>query len=318
MTVQIHTWESSLLSLAQEARHSQLISPAHSVKNRALLKQAHIHCRDVTATHSRSFYLASALLPPDKRQAVRALYAFCRTTDDLVDQPGGDPQAALAAWQRRVLSPHPPADDWVAVAWADTRTRYEIPPGYSVQLLNGVARDLAQQRYQTFDDLTTYAYGVASTVGLMSMHIVGFAHPEAVPYAIKLGVALQLTNILRDVGEDWQTGRVYLPQDELAAFGLSESDLARGQVDERWRSFMKFQIARNRQLYTEARPGIALLDRDGRLAIAAAADFYQAILADIEAHNYDVFQHRAHVSGWGKLSHLPRLWWQANFGHWRR
>ena len=144
--------------------------------------------------------------------------------------------------------------------------------------IDGVARDLDQARYATFDDLTAYAYGVASTVGLMSMRIIGYRSAAAIPYAIKLGVALQLTNILRDVGEDWRAGRVYLPADELAAFGLSEEDVARGQVDDRWRDFMRFQIERNRRLYAEAWPGIELLNEDGRFAIAAAGDLYRRIL----------------------------------------
>jgi 15-cis-phytoene synthase len=310
MTLQMHTWESSLLSLAQEDWSPAMALATEAVKDQALLAQAYEHCRRLTAAHSRSFYLASGLLPPPKRQAARALYAFCRTADDLVDRPNGDPQAALLAWQRRVLSPHPPIHNLVAVAWADTRTRYHIPPSYSKQLLAGVGRDITQHRYQTFADLTTYAYGVASTVGLMSMHIVGFTSPQALPYAIKLGVALQLTNILRDVGEDWRAGRVYLPQDELAAFGLTEADLAAGRVDNRWRAFMQFQISRDRQLYTEAWPGIGLLNQDGRLAIAAAAALYQAILADIEAHDYDVFRRRAYVGAWDKLRQLVVLWWQ--------
>jgi phytoene synthase len=140
------------------------------------------------------------------------------------------------------------------------------------------------------------------------MHITGFTGPQAVPYAIKLGVALQLTNILRDVGEDWRMGRLYLPLEELEFFGLSEADVAKGQIDERWREFMRFQIGRNRRLYEEAWPGIYMLHPDGRLAIAAAAEFYAAILDDIEAHDYDVFTRRAHLSAGGKLLHLPGLW----------
>lgn len=142
------------------------------------------------------------------------------------------------------------------------------------------------------------------------MHIIGFSGAEAVPYAVKLGVALQITNILRDVGEDWRAGRVYLPLDELAAYGLTESDLAAGRVDGRWRAFMRFQIDRNRRLYAEAWPGIALLGKDGRLAVAAAGELYRAILDDIEAHDYDVFNRRAHVSAWGKLCRLPGIWWR--------
>jgi phytoene synthase len=170
---------------------------------------------------------------------------------------------------------------------------------------------LRQSRYDTFEDLTTYCYGVASTVGLMSMHITGFNSSAAIPFAVKSGVALQLTNILRDVGEDFRAGRVYLPQEELADFGLTEDYLAAGQIDNRWRAFMRFQIDRTRRLYAESQPGVALLHPDGRLAIAAAAGLYSAILDDIEAHDYDVFTRRAHVSGWGKLRRLPGLWWQS-------
>ena len=142
----------------------------------------------------------------------------------------------------------------------------------------------------------------------MAMHIVGFSTVEAVPYAVKLGVALQLTNILRDVGEDWRAGRIYLPQEELEAFGLGEADLQAGRVDDRWRRFMRFQIERNRRLYREAWPGISMLSRDARPAIAAAAGLYRAILEDIERHDMDVFNRRAHLSGWEKLRRLPGTW----------
>lgn len=313
MSLQIHTWEQSLLSLAHEARHS---IPSHSPtkRNETVLRQAYAHCEAITAQHSRSFHLASSLLPADKRRAARALYAFCRTSDDLVDQPQGDVGARLNQWRQRMALAEPPAEDWLALAWADTRARYHIPHRYAEQLIDGVARDLYQTRYDTFDELAGYAYGVASTVGLMSMHIIGFAGPAAIPYAIKLGVALQTTNILRDVGQDWQMGRVYLPQQELAAFELTEADIAVGRVDARWRAFMQFQIERNRRLYAEAWPGIALLNRDGRFAIAAAAGLYQALLDDIEKHDYDVFHRRAHVSGWEKLSRLPGIWWASKKG----
>jgi phytoene synthase len=268
MAVQIHTWENSLMSLAQEAWQSRP-TVLQTVGDETLLKEAYTHSENITAIHSKSFYLASRLLPAEKRRAARALYAFCRTADDLVDDPGDDdPQAALDKWRRSTFSAHPPANDLVAVAWADTRARYEIPQGYGEQLLAGVSRDLEQTRYETFEDLVTYAYGVASTVGLMSMHIIGFTHPDAVAYAIKLGVALQITNILRDVAEDWQRGRVYLPQEEMNSFGITEDDLDKGVVTDRWRTFMKFQIERARQLYQEAWPGIALLDNDGRFAAA--------------------------------------------------
>jgi phytoene synthase len=305
------TWEHHLLLRAYEAWQPAAIpaeSPAH---DRALLDDAYACCDAITAEHSHSFYLATRLLPPDKRRSVRALYAFCRVSDNLVDCPGANVAAQLAAWRARALSSEPPPDDRVAIAWADTRRRYRIPLRYAEQLIEGVACDLHYNRYRTFDDLAAYAYGVASTVGLMSMYIIGFTDMRAIRYAIKLGVALQITNILRDVGEDWRAGRVYLPQEELAAFNLSEADLAAGQVDDRWRDFMRFQIERNRRLYGEAWRGIAMLNRDGRFAIAAAGDLYRAILSEIEANDYDVFNCRAHVGTWDKLRRLPRIWWDS-------
>ena len=312
-------WEAPLLDWAYSALDSK--RPAVRVRaDRDALAASYAFCREMTRFHSRTFFIASGLLPPVKRRAVRALYAFCRVTDDLVDREVGedssgwlfteidDRRPALEAWRSLTLDSHPPLDEPVALAWADTRAHYHIPVGYAEQLIEGVARDVDQFRYETFDDLAAYAYGVASTVGLMAMHIIGFASDQALPYAVKLGVALQMTNILRDVGEDWQAGRLYLPQEELAAFGLSEADFEHGQVDDRWRAFMNFQITRTRRLYDEAEPGIAMLNADGRFAIAAAADLYRAILTDIEAHDYDVFSRRAHVGAVGKLARLPRIW----------
>lgn len=307
-------WERPLLDLAHP--HDVGATAAHHTDHgraeEQLLADAYAHCEVVTRANSRSFYLSSQLLAPRERAAVRALYAFCRTTDDIVDNnPTGNVSARLHQWRERALSAHPPQDDPVALAWADARLHYHVPRRYAEQLIDGVARDMSQTRYETFDDLATYCYSVASTVGLMSMHIIGFQSHDAVPYAIKLGVALQLTNILRDVGEDWRRGRFYLPTEELADFGLTEADVARGVVDDRWRAFMRFQIERTHHIYEEAWPGIAMLAPQGRLATAAAAVFYRAILDDIEAHDYDNFGRRAHVTQWGKVRMMPRLWWQV-------
>ncbi|MCD6519240.1 MAG: phytoene/squalene synthase family protein [Anaerolineae bacterium] len=229
--------------------------------------------------------------------------------------PSKRPRDQLENWRKIVRSFSPPHGDPVALAWVDTMLRYRIPVGYAEQLIDGVAQDLRISSYRTFEELAAYCYGVASTVGLMPMHIIGFSGEEAIPYAVKLGVALQLTNILRDVGEDWRMGRLYLPREELAAYGLCERDVAEGRADQRWRRFMRFQIARNRQLYREAWPGIAFLHPEERFAIAAAAKLYMAILDDIEAHGGDVFHRRAHLSAWGKFRRLPGIWWQVKRMH---
>ncbi|UCG25025.1 MAG: squalene/phytoene synthase family protein [Chloroflexota bacterium] len=307
-------WENRLLNLANEAWQS--ITPVRRPPevDAALLERAYRHSASLTALHSRSFYMASALLETPARRAIRALYAFCRTADDIVDESGANAAALLHSWRERAFKSHPSESDLVALAWADTRARHQVPKRYAEQLLDGVAHDLNQVRYRTFDELATYCYGVASTVGLMSMHIIGYESQRAIRYAVKLGVALQLTNILRDVAEDWRRDRLYLPQEELEAFGLEEHDLAAGRVDDRWREFMRFQIARARTIYDEAWPGIRLLAPKGRLAVSAAAVFYRAILDDIEAHDYDVFTRRAYVGTWGKVSRLPSIWWQTKRG----
>ncbi|MCC6617115.1 MAG: squalene/phytoene synthase family protein [Anaerolineae bacterium] len=313
VSLQPHPWETTLLDWAYAPLAA---SPcARMLKADAqVLRAAYAVCDDITRESSRTFFLASGLLPPDKRHAARALYAFCRVTDNLVDAPDtsvAERQAALDRWRALALDHNPPHDAPVALAWADTRARFHIPAGYAEQLIDGVAQDLDKTRYDSFEELAAYAYGVASTVGLMAMHIIGFTGEQAIPYAIKLGVALQVTNILRDVGEDWANGRLYLPLEELQAFGLSEANIASGRVCNRWRAFIRSQIARTNALYEEALPGIAHLNPDGRFAITAAAQLYRAIMDDIERRDYDVFRGRARIGALGKLSRLPGIWWRS-------
>lgn len=316
MSVDSVSWEESLISRAHHALDSRTPVVPVSVEQ-LLLSRAYAHCTGITKQHSKTFYTASNLLPPRERQAARALYAFCRVSDDLVDRGGGDRLRKLNQWRQASLSNHPNPDNLVALAWADTRAQFHIPPQYAEQLLDGVALDLTKSRFATFEELAHYCYGVASTVGLMTMHIVGYEADEAIPYAIKLGVALQLTNILRDIGEDWQNGRFYLPLDELAAFELTEADIADGHVNHRWRAFMRFQIRRARRLYAEALPGVMMLGKNGRFAIAAAAELYRAILDDIQANDYNVFTYRAHTTGREKLALLPGIWWRTKSNGYR-
>jgi len=221
----------------------------------------------------------------------------------------------LADWRANTVNSDTSLDDFVAIAWDHSSRHFCIPWRYAEQLIDGVAADLNKTRYNSFTDLASYCYGVACTVGLMSMHIVGFNSDEAILYAIRLGVALQLTNILRDVGEDWKLGRIYLPQDELSAFGIQELDIEKGEVNDNWREFMHCQIDRVRNLYQSALPGISLLDPDGRFAIGAAAELYQAILTGIEKNDYDVFNKRASVGKIEKLRRLPGIWWRTRNGY---
>lgn len=314
--IQARPWEIQLLHTAQEALQTQ--RRRYDVQaNREQLASAYRVCAKITHDNSRTFFMASSLLPPEKRRGARALYAFCRITDDIVDDPQASldqRQQKLNVWRAELLAEHPPVHAHVCLAWADTQAHFHIPHGITTQLIDGCERDIAQTRYQTFAELAEYSYGVASTVGLMAMHIIGFSGEEALPYAVRLGVALQLTNILRDVAEDWRNGRIYLPAEELHAFNLSEDDIARGVVTDDWRAFMRFQIERAHHLYQDSLQGIAMLDRDGRFAIAAAAELYRAILTDIEARDYDVFSNRAHLSTVGKVRRLPRIWWRSRTG----
>jgi 15-cis-phytoene synthase len=301
-------WENQLLALAGNVPQPHTRPFFSYWAGDVSLRKAYKQAEKITAQHSKSFYFASGLLPEEKRSAVRALYAFCRTVDDIVDESSEVARDSRLDYWRGMMDTASFADhDLVATAWADTLTRYHIPRHYALQLIDGVTRDLSQVRYQTFEELATYCYGVASTVGLMSMYIVGFTDNKAVPYAIKLGVALQMTNILRDVGEDYRNGRLYLPREELAFYGIQELDIAEGRLTDHWRQFMKFQIERTRQLYEDSWAGVKMLEREGQLAIGAASVFYQGILDEIEKNDYDVFTQRASLSAWDKVSRLPAL-----------
>jgi 15-cis-phytoene synthase len=315
MTIYAQNWENTLLAWALEPLLEQV---HHAIPaSNPLLEKAYEHCKHITRHYSRTFYMASSLLSAEKRRAVHALYAICRITDDIIDHAEAidkDPLATLEDWYQRLDHQKPSIYHPVILAWADVKARYNIPQSYVRQLVDGVALDMQDTVYQSFDELAEYSYKVASTVGLMAMHIIGYENEKAIPYAVKLGVALQMTNILRDVGEDWRNGRVYLPQDELNRYGLTHETLEKGKVTNNWRAFMRFQIARNRELYEESLPGIRYLSSDGRFAIMAAAELYQAILTDIEAHDYDVFTRRARVSTMGKIAQLPSIWWRSRYG----
>ena len=315
MSELIYPWEKTLNDLAFDAIYRSK-NESYSIKaNKQKIDLAYNRCTEITREHSKTFFMASSLLPGIKREAARALYAFCRVTDDLVDCGNHDLMAALEIWRNQNHHSHEEQKDEVTLAWVDTRKRFNIPKLYGEQLIQGVAQDLTKTRYEYFDELAEYCYGVASTVGLMAMFIIGYKNESAFPYAIRLGVSLQLTNILRDIGEDWQRGRLYLPKDEMEQFEITENDIDSGIVTDKWRNFMQFQIERNRCLYKESLPGIALLNKDGRFAIGAAGELYQAILKEIEINDYDVFSKRAFVRPFQKIKMLPSIWYRSTKNH---
>lgn len=276
------------------------------------------YCEQVTRAHARTFSLASRLLPAEKRRAAYALYAFCRIADDLVDRADHDNVDVLArqlddyeAQLHAAMAGEPSSAIFRELAWVSRR--FAVPVEPLVELLHGVRRDLAHRDYATWAELEEYCQGVASSVGEMCTHVFGVpGGPEvrrvAVRYARTLGVAMQLTNILRDVGEDARRGRCYLPLEDLAQFGLSSADVLTGRAlsaDPRWRDLMAMQVERARALYAAAAPGIGLLARDAQRCAAACATGYAGILNAIEACGYDTIRTRARV---GRLARVGILW----------
>jgi phytoene synthase len=262
------------------------------------LDECYRHCRDVTCSNSKTFYLSSLFLAPEKRRAVWAVYAFCRTADDIVDQvtPASERLAAIDCWERALLAAYNgrPADR-IMVALYDAVGRFDIPLQPALDLLRGARLDITVRRYATYDALREYCYLVASTVGLLTSPILGYTAAAALDYGVALGRAMQMTNILRDVGEDARMGRIYLPLDEMQQFGYTESSLFEEVVDDAFVALMKFQIERVRRLYAEAEPGITLLAPESCYTVRLALTLYRQILRSIEDNRFDVYSKRAYV-----------------------
>lgn len=296
-------------------------------KNLVSVAEAYELCRQVTAEYAKTFYLGTLLMPKEKSQAIWAIYAWCRLTDELVDGAKAKytTKETLAEWEQQLESvflgePFSNTD----VALVDTIERYPMDIQPFRDMIAGQRMDLSCNRYQTFEDLKLYCYRVAGTVGLMSNAVLGIGtaqnfvpwEPEKSLYvpteeAVALGIAMQLTNILRDVGEDVQRDRIYLPLQDLQAFDYSEQDLFNGVVDRRWKALMRFQIKRARDYYQQAEAGIRYLIRDSRLPVWASLMLYQGILDAIEQNDYDVFNQRAFVPKYKKTLALPIAWLRA-------
>ncbi len=278
-----------------------------------LLADSHRYCHEQTRRHARSFYFASVALPREKKRAAYAVYAFCRYADDLVDRGAGD--AGIAAALARVGAEfdamvagerrEPPFAP--AFAWAVRRFRIEKQP--FLDLLRGVAMDLGPVAIADWPALRDYCYHVASTVGLMMAPIFELRDPRGREQAIDLGIAMQLTNILRDVGEDYRMGRVYLPADELAAAGVAVPDLGAERVTPALRGLLREQIARAQEYYRRAEPGIALLADDGsQLTVWLMRHVYAGILEEVERADYEVLRARVRTSFPRKLVLAGRAW----------
>lgn len=286
------------------------------------LEQAYEACRRETAEWAKTFYLGTLLMPPAKRRAIWAIYVWCRRTDELMDsaeaqrRPVEELAARLDQWEahtRDLFAGR--VTNGLDLVMVDTIQRYPQPLGPYLDMIEGMRMDLHTTRYANFKQLELYCYRVAGTVGLMTQEVMGVdpayttapwsAKPDTTDAAIALGIANQLTNILRDVGEDRQRGRIYIPQDEMSSFGYSESDLLSGLVNGAWRRLMRFQLDRARDWFARSESGVRWLSPDARWPVWASLRLYRSILDVIEQHDYDVFNHRAFVPRLGKLIDLP-------------
>ena len=286
------------------------------------LEAAYESCRQETATWAKTFYLGTLLLPPEKRRAIWAIYVWCRRTDELMDsaeaqaRPVSELAERLDRWEgnTRALFEGKVTNDLDAVM-VDTLERFPQSIQPYLDMIEGQRMDLTWTRYPTFEDLRLYCYRVAGTVGLMTEGVMGIDQayttapwsdvPNTSDAAVALGIANQLTNILRDVGEDRGRGRIYLPQEDLERFGYSEEDLMAGRLNDAWRALMAFQLERAREWFARSEAGIRWLSADARWPVWTSLRLYRGILDAIEQLDYDVFQNRAYVGRLGKMLELP-------------
>jgi phytoene synthase len=262
------------------------------------------YCEKKTARSGSSFYYSFLFLPPEQRHAIMALYAFCREVDDVVDECS-DPalaQTTLQWWREEIArlyagTPQHP----VTQALQAAVTRYNLPQEHFQEIIDGMAMDLSQTRYTTFKELSLYCYRVASVVGLMAATIFGYEDRRTLKYAHDLGMAFQLTNILRDVGEDAARGRIYIPADELARFGVSEDDILAQHTSGGMRALLQFQAERARNYYDKAFAHLPTADRYRQRSGLIMAAIYLSTLDAIEQQGYPVLERRVRLSPWRKL-----------------
>ncbi len=270
------------------------------------LRASYAECKRLNSLHGKTYYLATLLLPKAKRPHVHALYGFARYADEIVDDLAStlsnqEKSDHLRRWSDQMLQDisNGRSSDHVGAALVDTVQKFDIPIAYFEAFLHSMAMDLTVTEYQTFDDLMEYVYGSAAVIGLQMVYVLGTLEgkkSEALPLAENLGVAFQLANFIRDVGEDLDRGRIYLPLQELQSFGVSRSILEQRKVTPQIIEALKFQIARVRELQLKADAGIALLNPEARPCIEAASELYCGIVDEVEKINYDIFNHRAKTS----------------------
>jgi phytoene synthase len=284
------------------------------------LSNAYNYCRQIAKHHAKTFYLATLFLPKRQQNPIFAMYALLRTVDDLVDLAEDklsngqltrdEINISIADWKTRLHECYEGKhrNDPILTAWQDTLRHYVIPIELPLDLIDGVAMDIDFETFETFDELYVYCYKVASVVGLMTAEIFGYSDKKALQHAIDLGIAMQLTNILRDIGEDVDRGRIYLPLEDLRAFHYTPEEFMKKKMNDNFIKLMKFQIDRARKYYRSADIGIPMLEKNSRLAVGISSRNYSDILKAIEQNEYDVFTRRAYRSLYQKMSTLPSIW----------
>lgn len=266
------------------------------------LSNSYAYCRRLTRARAKNFYYSFVLLSTEQRNAMCAMYAFMRFCDDLSDEPGAT-EAAMQQWRAALehaldghLEEHP-----LWPAFHDAVERYRIPHEYFFQMIEGVQSDLTPREIHTFEDLYQYCYRVASVVGLTTIHIFGFSDPRALDLAEQCGIAFQLTNILRDVREDADLGRVYLPSEDLQRFDVRREELLGSERSDRFLRLMEFEADRARSFYDQSRPLIGMVERRSRSSLWVLITIYSRLLDKIRTSNFDVLQRRISLSTWEKV-----------------
>jgi phytoene synthase len=280
----------------------------------AIPTEAYAYCQRITKAEAKNFYYAFVTLPKARRLAIYAAYAFCRLCDDIADEPLDLEEklrqlGVVENHLEQAKNGHP--DGPVYEALAHAVQSYGIPWEDLVEVIRGVEMDLTITRYETFEDLRAYCYRVASVIGLICIQVCGYNDPKAREYAIELGLAMQLTNILRDIREDSEMGRVYLPQEDLARFGYSEEQLLAGEINEEFTRFMEFQVARAREYFKKGKRLLKLLPMRTRACPSVLGGIYSRLLDRIEDRGYDVYERRISLSPKEKLFLTVRIWAQS-------
>lgn len=285
------------------------------------LRDSYAECKRLNSLHGKTYYLATLLLPKEKRPHVHALYGFARYADEIVDDLSStlsqqEKSDALRRWSDQLLNDisNGRSHDHIGRALVDTVQRFDIPIAYFEAFLHSMAMDLTVTSYETYEELMEYVYGSAAVIGLQMVHVLGTIEgkkKDALIPAEKLGIAFQLANFIRDVGEDLERGRVYLPMKELKSSGVTREMLEKRVLTPQIIEALKYQIARVRRLQVEANGGIDLLSPDARPCIRAASELYCGIVDEVEKIDYNVFEKRAKTSTLRRASVAFPAWLQA-------